>query len=85
MRHLPCVLLLAFAAIIMAVQAWAGQGQIPSQTQEILGALVTISNPKLFRLFTDIATAMVGGAFSMRAAHSMATTVRRSRQSGQLD
>jgi hypothetical protein len=59
---------MAVAAIIMAVPV----------------AVFTMSDPKLLRLLSDIATPIVAGAFSLRAANSMAMTVRRSRQSDQI-
>jgi len=69
--------MLAFAAVMVTVPAWAGQREILSQPQDILDALFSIST---LNLSTAIATAIVGSAFSMRAASSMATTVRLSRQ-----
>jgi hypothetical protein len=76
----PWVLLLALIAMV-GVLVWAGQEGV-SQSQDIVRGLFSLLS---LRLSTSIAAAMVAGAFSMRASRSLAATVRRSRQSGQLD
>jgi hypothetical protein len=64
MKRLGYIPAAAIAAIIMAVPV----------------AVFTMSDPKLLKLLCNVATPIVAGAFSMRAARSMAMTVRRSLQ-----
>jgi hypothetical protein len=68
MRRLSYMQAMAIAVIIMAIPV----------------AAFTLLDPKLLRLLSDIATPIVAGAFSMRAANSMAMTVRRSQATRSL-